>query len=140
VADLCRVFAVGNFDRDIERRLRPDGTITGRTMLCIGRTALVGGVVQNETTRIPVEVLGAVRVSSVAQQFGAGSRVLIEGHLELRETSGSEPCQGAKGAGELLVHVPHSELVLVIETVFNAATPLPAPEAERQPTSITWEE
>lgn len=140
MADLCRALVVGNFSRDVERQIQPDGTVVGVTTLCVGRTVLVNGYPQTETVRIPVEAVGAARAACVAQQFGAGSRVLIEGHLEVRETVSVERLVRADGAGEILVRVPQRELVLVIETIFNAATPLPAPEAQRQPARIAWQE
>ncbi|MEN9937520.1 MAG: hypothetical protein RLZZ387_4099 [Chloroflexota bacterium] len=140
MADLCRVLLVGNIEHDVERKVGAGGVTTGHTVICAGRTTLVSGYPQHETVRVDVEVVGAARVSAVAQQFGAGSRVLIEGHLERRETVGVERCLRADGAGDVFVQVPRSEVVLVIETIFNAATPLPAAEAQRQPTRLAWEE
>lgn len=140
MADLCRALVVGNFSRDVERQIQPDGTVVGVTTLCVGRTVLVNGYPQTETVRIPVEAAGAARAASVAQQFGTGSRVLIEGHLEVRETVSVERLVREDGAGEILVRMPRSELVLVIETIFNAATPLPTTEAQRQPARIAWQE
>lgn len=114
MADLCRVLVVGNLRSDIERRIHADGTVYGASLICAGRTILRRGYPETETVLIPIEVAGATRVASVAQQFGAGSRVLIEGHLEPRQ-AGGQP------------------LVLVIDTIFNAESPEPAAEAARQP-------
>jgi hypothetical protein len=140
MGDLCRVLIVGNLGRDIERRLQPDGTVVGVTTVCVGRTVLVNGIPQRETVSVPVEAIGSARAASLAQQFGAGSRVLIEGHLERRETVIVERCARADGAGDVLVQVSCSDLVLVVETIFNAAVPLPAPEAQRQPAQVAWEQ
>lgn len=114
MANLCRVFVVGNFQRDIERSVGDDGTVIGTSVLCVGRTTLRRGHPEHQIVQIPFEVIGAARVASVAQQFGAGSRVLIEGHLEGRR-SGATP------------------LVLVVDTILNAEIPAPAAEAVRQP-------
>ncbi|MEI8305577.1 MAG: hypothetical protein WCF99_00800 [Chloroflexales bacterium] len=140
MSDLCRVLIVGNLSRDLERRIRADGVVVGVTAICAGRVQLVGGHPLLETVRITAEVIGAVRVASVAQQFGVGSRVLVEGHLELREQAAIERLARADGAGEVLVQVPRSELVLVIATIFNAAPPPPAAEAQQQPAQIYWQE
>ncbi|NTU78443.1 MAG: hypothetical protein HGA45_03425 [Chloroflexales bacterium] len=78
MSDLCRVLVVGNFSRDLERRVRADGVAYGITTICAGRMQLVSGHPLLETLRVTAEVVGATRVASVAQQFGAGSRVLIE--------------------------------------------------------------
>lgn len=140
MADLCRVLVIGNFERDVERKVGAGGVVTGHSIICTGRTTLVNGYPQHETVRVAVEIVGGARVSVVAQQFGAGSRVLLEGHLERRETVGMERCLRADGAGDVFVQVSRSELVLVVETIFNAATPLPASEAQRQPGHLPWEE
>ncbi len=145
MSDLCRVLIVGNLSRDLERRVRADGITYGVTTICTGRTLLVGGYPVLETTRITVEVIGAARAASVAQQFGGGSQVLVEGHLELREGTRIERLPNADGAGDVLVRVPRSELVLVVETIFNAnplLSPMqtPSADAQRQPAQIYWEE
>ncbi|PDW05075.1 hypothetical protein [Candidatus Viridilinea mediisalina] len=105
----------------------------------MGRTQLVAGHPVQATTQITVEVVGAARVASVAQQFGAGSRVLVEGHLELREATRSERLPLADGSGEVLVRVARRDLVLVLATIFNADPPLPAAEAQRQPAQVWWD-
>ncbi|GAB4444159.1 MAG: hypothetical protein OHK0015_45180 [Chloroflexi bacterium OHK40] len=140
MSDLCRVLMVGNLSRDLERHVRADGVTYGVSTLCTARMHLVAGHPVLETTRITMEVVGAVRVAGVAQQFGAGSRVLVEGHLELREATRIERLPLADGMSEVLVHVPRSELVLVVETIFNADPPLPAAEAQRQPAQVWWQE
>lgn len=140
MSDLCRVLVVGNLSRDLERRVHADGVAYGVTTICAGRMQLVSGHLLLETLRITAEVVGATRVASVAQQFGAGSRVLVEGHLELREQTGIERLARVDGAGEVLVQVSRSELVLVIETIFNAASPAAAVEAQRQPAQVYWQE
>ena len=140
MSDLCRVFVVGNFNADIERRLRDDGTTYGVTTLCVGRTVLVGGQPVTTTTSIPVEAIGASRVASVAQQFGAGSRVLIEGHLEYRNYDEIQALPRADGSGNVLVRVPHGELVVVIDTLLNAAHPIAASEVGQHPAHIFWQE
>lgn len=120
MTDMCRVFVVGNFGADIVRCRQDDGTVYGTTILRVGRTDLVRGQPVTTTVSIPLVIIGASRVASIAQQFGAGSRVLIEGHLEARP--------------------PRSELVLVIDTILNAAQPLPTPEAQHQPPLVAWQE
>lgn len=139
MSDLCRVLVVGNLSRDLERQLRPDGVAYGTTSICAGRTMLVDGVPVTETVSIPVEIIGAARVAS-AMQFGAGSRVLIEGHLEAREELRTECHRRADGAGGVLVRVPRQVLVLVVDTIFNTGTPLPASDAQRQPAQVYWQD
>lgn len=140
MADLCRVFIAGNFNADIERHLRDDGTIYGTTTLCAGRTALVGGQPIAITVNILVEVVGASRVASVAQQFGSGSRVLIEGHLEQRVYDEVQLLPRADNTAEVMVRVARRELVVVIDTILNAAQPIPENEASKQPSRLFWQE
>lgn len=116
MSDYCRVVMVGHLSRDFERSTRNDGMIIGRSELCAARTMLVAGQPRTETVRVPVEVIGAARVSSITQQFGSSSRLLIEGHLEPRDHG----------------------LVVVIDVVFNADPPLPSEEAHQQPAQIAW--
>ena len=145
MSDLCRVFIVGKLSRDLERHVRADGVIYGETTICTGRMQLVGGYPVEESTRITAEVIGGARAASVAQQFGAGSRVLVEGHLELREATRIERLPHADGTGDVLAQVLRSELVLVIETIFNANPRLspmqtPSAEAQQQPVQVYWQE
>ena len=81
---------------------------------------------------IPVESIGAARSARAAQLFGAGSRIMLDGHLELRETIGAETLATADGRREASVMVPRATLVLVVDAIFNADLPTPAPEAQRQ--------
>lgn len=140
MSDLCRVLMIGHLSRDLQRRRRDDGVIYGVSTLCAARTLLVAGHPVVATTRLTLEVVGAARVASVAQQFGAGSRVLVEGHLELREATGIERLPLADGTGAVLVRVPRRELMLVVATIFNADPPLPTAEAQRQPAQVWWDE
>lgn len=140
MSDLCRVLMIGHLSRDLERHMRGDGVVSAVSTLCAARTLLRTGQPVVETTRIAMEVVGAARVASVAQQFGTGSRVLVEGHLELRELARIERLPLADGTGEVLVRVPRSELALVVETIFNAEPPLPAAEAQRQSSQVWWQE
>jgi hypothetical protein len=140
MSDLCRVLMIGHLSRDLERHIRDDGVVYAVSTLCAARTLLLAGRPVVETTRIAMEVVGAARVASVAQQFGMSSRVLVEGHLELRESVRIERLPLADGAGEVLVRVPRSELALVVETIFNAEPPLPAAEAQHQPSQVWWQE
>jgi hypothetical protein len=71
-------------------------------------------------------------------QFGVGSRVLVEGHQAWPATISLERLARADGMGNILVPVPRNELVLVIDTIFNADPPLPAAEAQRQPAQVWW--
>jgi hypothetical protein len=140
MADLCRVLVVGSLSRDIERRLRADGMVYGITTICAGRTQLVRGYPTTDTTRITMEVIGAVRVASLAQQVGAGSRVLAEGHLELRATDGVALLPRADGGGEVEVRYMREELVLVLDSVFNVDLPEPSEDATRHPAAIAWQD
>lgn len=124
MSDMCRVFMVGNFGADIVRRRRDDGTCYGVTTLCVGRTDLLNGQPITTTVSVPIAIVGVSRVASIGQQFGAGSRVLVEGHLE----------------SHTLLDTAQPELVVVIDTILNAATAVSDPEAQRQPTRIAWQE
>jgi hypothetical protein len=84
------------------------------------------------TVPIPVEIVGAARSARTAQLFGAGSRIVLDGHLELRETIGTETLATADARREVAVIVPRTTLVLVVDAIFNADLPTPAPEAQRQ--------
>lgn len=139
MTDMCRVFVVGNFAAGLTRR-REDGTWCGTTTLRVGRTDLVAGQPVTTTVSIPVVVLGASRVASVAQQFGAGSRVLIEGHLEQRESEHPHHSSRTSNGNDASMPTPHLELVLVIDTILNAAHAVAEPEARQQPRQIAWQE
>ena len=117
MTDLCRVFLVGNITHDLVRRRSDDGTLYGATTLCVGQTELVSGTPVTTTVPVPIEVRGASRVASAAQ-FGAGSRVLIEGYL------------GLHGDG----------LVVVVNAILNAGNASPHPDAARQPTHHFWQD
>lgn len=136
MSDLCRVFLVGNIRQDLQRQVREDGIWYGSSTICVGRTTLIGGRPVTETVHIPVEVIGAARVASVAQQFGAGSRVLVEGHLEERQPDAREHISSSDSSR----HMPQSKLVLVIDAIFNASAPIPATEAQQQPARVFWQE
>jgi hypothetical protein len=81
---------------------------------------------------IPVEIIGAARSARAAQLFGAGSRIVLDGHLELRETAEAETLPIADGRREASVMVPHTTLVLVVDAIFNADLPTSVPEAQHQ--------
>ena len=117
MTDLCRVFLVGNITHDLVRQRSDDGTLYGATTLCVGQTELVGGAPVTTIVPVPIEVRGASRVAS-ADQFGAGSRVLMEGHLALR------------GAG----------LVVVVNAILNAGVPASTAEGSQQPTHHFWQD
>jgi hypothetical protein len=140
MADLCRVILAGHLSRDFERTVRPaDGMVVASSELCVGRTALIAGYPVTTTTRIPVEVIGAAHVAAVSQQFGSGSRLLIEGHLELREENRVERWPAVHGGGDVLVKTSRAELVVVIDSVLNADVPQAAAEAASQPDSLWWD-
>ena len=117
MTDLCRVFLVGNVAHDLVRRRSDDGTLYGATTLCVGQTELVGGLPVTTTVPVPIEVRGASRIATAAQ-FGAGSRVLVEGHLTLR------------GDG----------LVVVVNAILNAGVPTATAEGSQQPIHHFWQD
>jgi hypothetical protein len=78
---------------------------------------------------IPVEIIGASRVAQAAQVFGVGSRIVLDGHLELRETRTAELLPTVDGQHEVQVRVSRSRLVLVADAIFNAELPASEPEA-----------
>lgn len=118
MSDLCRVLLIGNLGRDFDRSVRADGVVTAVSTLWVARTVVENGYPRNERLGIEVEVIGSARVSSMLQRFGVGSRLVVEGHLEAR----ADP----------------DRLVVVIDQVFNADAPTPAPEARRQPQTVFW--
>lgn len=140
MTDMCRVFVVGNFAADFVRRRRDDGSCYGTTTLCVGRTDLRDGQPVTTTVSIPVIVIGASRVATIAQQFGFGSRVLIEGHLEQHPLEQLQSRSWPSDAGEAQGHIAQTQLVVVIDTILNAARAVSAPEAQQQPAQIAWRE
>jgi hypothetical protein len=134
MADYCRVTIVGNLSSDI-RQTRPVADprqVVGVTTVCVARTQLTEGEPEHLTVPIPVEIVGAARSARAAQLFGAGSRIVLDGHLELRETAEAATLATADGRREVVVIVPRTTLVLVVDAIFNADLPTPAPEAQRQ--------
>ena len=123
MADYCRVTIVGNLSSDIRQTRSADDPRQGIgvIMVCVSRTQLTQGEVEHRTTLIPVEIVGAARA---AQLFGAGSRIVLDGHLELRETSEAETLPAADGRREVAVIVPRATLVLVVDAIFNADLPM----------------
>jgi hypothetical protein len=134
MADYCRVTIVGNLSSDIRQTRSADDPrqVIGVTTVCVSRTQLTQGEVEHRTTPIPVEIVGAARAARAAQLFGAGSRIVLDGHLELRETAEAETLRAADGRHEVAVIVPRTTLVLVVDAIFNADLPTPAPEAQCQ--------
>jgi hypothetical protein len=106
--------------------------VIGVTTVCVARTQLTQGEPEHVTVPIPVEIIGAARSARAAQLFGSGSRIVLDGHLELRETSRAETLATADAQREVAVIVPRTTLVLVVDAIFNADLPTPAPEAQRQ--------
>lgn len=140
MTDMCRVFIVGNFAADIARRRGGDGSCYGTTTLCVGRTDLRDGQPVTTTVNIPIIVIGASRVATIAQQFRSGSRVLIEGHLERYAFEQPQQLSRTTGADNTHLHTPQPQLVVIIDTILNAAGAASAPEAQQQPRSIAWQE
>lgn len=134
MADYCRITIVGNLSSDIQqtRSAADPRQVIGVTTVCVSRTQLTQGEPQHLTVPIPVEIIGAARSARAAQLFGAGSRIVLDGHLELRETIGIETLATADARREVAVIVPRTTLVLVVDAIFNADLPTPAPEAQRQ--------
>lgn len=134
MADYCRITIVGNLSSDIQqtRSTADPRQVIGVTTVCVSRTQLTQGEPQHLTVPIPVEIVGAARSARAAQLFGAGSRIVLDGHLELRETAEAETLSIADGRREVAVIVPRTTLVLVVDAIFNADLPTPAPEAQRQ--------
>ena len=134
MADYCRITIVGNLSSDIQqtRSAGDPRQVIGVTTVCVSRTQLTQGEPQHLTVPIPVEIVGAARSARAAQLFGAGSRIVLDGHLELRETIGTETLATADARREVAVIVPRTTLVLVVDAIFNADLPAPAPEAQRQ--------
>ncbi|MFV9507776.1 MAG: single-stranded DNA-binding protein [Oscillochloridaceae bacterium umkhey_bin13] len=132
MADYCRVTIVGNLSSDIRQTRSADDPrqVIGVTTVCVSRTQLTQGEVEHRTTLIPVEIVGAARAARAAQLFGAGSRIVLDGHLELRETAEAETLPAVNGQREVAVIVPRTTLVLVVDAIFNADLPTPAPEAQ----------
>jgi single-stranded DNA-binding protein len=134
MADYCRITIVGNLSSNIQqtRSTADPRQVIGVTTVCVSRTQLTQGEPQHLTVPIPVEIVGAARSARAAQLFGAGSRIVLDGHLELRETAEAETLPAADGRREVAVIVPRTTLVLVVDAIFNADLPTPAPEAQRQ--------
>lgn len=134
MADYCRVTVVGNLSSDIQqtRATGDPRQVIGVTTVCVSRTQLTQGEPEYVTVPIPVEIIGAARSARAAQLFGAGSRIVLDGHLELRETSRAETLATADGRREVSVMVPHATLVLVVDAIFNADLPTSVPEAQHQ--------
>jgi single-stranded DNA-binding protein len=134
MADYCRVTVVGNLSSDIQqtRATGDPRQVIGVTTVCVARTQLTQGEPEHVTVPIPVEIIGAARSARAAQLFGSGSRIVLDGHLELRETSRAETLATADARREIAVIVPRTTLVLVVDAIFNADLPTPAPEAQRQ--------
>jgi single-strand DNA-binding protein len=83
VANLNRVFLIGNLTRDSELRFTPKGTAVAQLGLAINRVFTDDqGVKKEETTFVDVTLWG--RTAEVAQQYlRKGSPVFIEGRLQL---------------------------------------------------------
>lgn len=140
MADYCRVTVVGNLSTDIQqtRAAGDPRQVIGVTTICIAHTQLKHGEPEHVTIPIPVEIIGAARSARAAQLFGAGSRIVLDGHLELRETLAEETLATADGRREVSVMVPRATLVLVVDAIFNADLPTSAPEAQRQAIHAHW--
>ncbi|MEI8305709.1 MAG: hypothetical protein WCF99_01470 [Chloroflexales bacterium] len=132
--DYCRVTVVGNLSSDIQQKRSADDPhqVIGVTTVCVARTQLTQGEPQHVVVPIPVEIIGAARSARVAQLFGAGSRIVLDGHLELRETAEAATLTTVDGRHEVTVMVPRTVLVLVVNAIFNADLPTLVPEAQRQ--------
>lgn len=133
MADYCRITVVGNLRTDIQqtRAAYDPHQVIGVTTVCVAQTRLTQGQPDQTTVPIPIEISGATRSARVAQLFGAGSRVVLDGHLERRETTTVEELPSADGRHMQTVLVPRTTLVLVVEAIFNADLPTPTAEAQR---------
>ncbi len=135
MADYCRLTVVGNLGSDIQpiRSTREPRQVIGVSTVCVAQTRLHDGMPCHETVSIPLEISGAARSAQAARHFGAGSRIVIDGHLEQRETTAVEPLAMPDGTVSVSVIVPRSWLVLVVDAIFNADLPELVPEAAHQP-------
>lgn len=124
--DLCRVLLIGNLATDLRSHVRRDGITRGCGTMCVARTVLQDGEPVDVVLAVPIEVIGAARVSAVTQQFYAGSRVLIEGHLEERQETHIEELDPVNGTHQVTVFVPGSRMVVVVDTIFSAESPVPS--------------
>ena len=123
--DYCRVTIVGNLRSDIRHTRSADDPQQGIgvTSVCIARTLLIQGSPVQVTTTIPVEIIGAARAARAAQCFSAGSRIVIDGHLEERSHSADGIDHRYEEPGTA---TPRTWLVLVVDAIFNADLPSPA--------------
>lgn len=121
--DLCRVLLIGNLATDLRSCVGRDGITRGYGTVCVARTVLQHGEPVDMVLAVPIEVVGAARVSALAQQFRAGSRVLIEGHLEERQETHIEELDSVSGSYHVTAFVPRSRTVVVIDTIFSAESP-----------------
>lgn len=117
MADYCRVTVVGNLSSDIQqlRSTADPSQVIGITSVCMTQTQLNQGEIEHVPLAIPIEIPGAARSARAAQMFGAGSRIVLDGHLEQREAT---------------VRVPYPRLVLIVDAIFNADVPLSLPEVQ----------
>lgn len=123
MSDLSYVLLVGNLRQDVEQDWDADGTAYRHSVICVGRTTLVAGRPRTETVFIPIEMRGKARVSQFAQQFGAGSRIVCQGHLALRTAARPPRAAETSGLGAAASRAHPPDLVVVIDAVFHADLP-----------------
>jgi single-stranded DNA-binding protein len=135
MADYCRVTVVGNLSSAIKqvRAEHISHQIIGVTTICVARMQLVNGEPHSETVPIPVEIIGGSRSARIAQLFGVGSRIIIDGHLALRETATEEQITTLDGQFIGTAMVSRIRLVLVVDAIFNADLPeIDTPRAQER--------
>lgn len=123
MSDLSYVLLVGNLRQDVEQDWDADGTACGRSVIGVGYTTLVAGRPRTETVFIPIELRGKARVSQFAQQFGAGSRIVCQGHLAPRTAPHPSRAAETPGSGAAASRAHPPGLVVVIDAVFHADLP-----------------
>jgi hypothetical protein len=122
LSDEIEVRIAGNLCQEVTLGMR-DGTTLATTIIAASPTALVDGRLDGAPVRLALEVRGTANAVAFAARAGIGSRVILRGRLEQRETTRVVELPRADGGETVAVRLSRQELVVVVERLLYVAPP-----------------
>lgn len=84
MAQLNKVFLIGNLTRDVEVRNTQSGTVVGKFGMAVNETYVSNGEKKQKTTFVDVTAFGK-NAENLAKFFSKGSPIFVEGKLDFSQ-------------------------------------------------------
>ena len=122
LSDEIEVRIAGNLCQEVTLKTRHGATLA-TTIIAASPTALVDGRPEGALVRLALEVCGTANAVAFAARAGIGSRVIVRGRLEQRETTRVVELPRADDERMVAVRLSRQELVMVVERLLYVAPP-----------------